>query len=191
MLCNTAEEEKIAAKRHFFAKGAQNRRSSAYWQNRGAECTMQIPQQVWRSNDETVYGRRQSAPSAQKDHRSGAGHRPHGGRGRPLRGYSCADQRGQIRAEPGGAGGASSTACATASSTATRTKRSRTLRRRSSAFRTWAEQVFPLSRPFSAELHERREAVLCCFSLFARFITYTSICIISQYPLWYRKESLP
>lgn len=66
MLCNTAEEEKIAAKRHFFAKGAQNRRGSAYWQNRGAECTMQIPQQVWRSNDETVYGRRQSAPSAQK-----------------------------------------------------------------------------------------------------------------------------
>ena len=61
MLCNTAEEEKIAAKRHFFAKGAQNRRSSAYWQNRGAECTMQIPQQVWRPNDETVYGRRQSA----------------------------------------------------------------------------------------------------------------------------------
>ena len=52
MLCNTAEEEKIAAKRHFFAKGAQNRRGSAYWQNRGAECTMQIPQQVWRSNDE-------------------------------------------------------------------------------------------------------------------------------------------
>lgn len=27
---------------------------------------MQIPQQVWSSNDETVYGRRQSAPSAQK-----------------------------------------------------------------------------------------------------------------------------
>lgn len=27
---------------------------------------MQIPQQVWRPNDETVYGRRQSAPSAQK-----------------------------------------------------------------------------------------------------------------------------
>ena len=45
MLCNTAAEEKIAAKRHFFAKGAQNRRGSAYWQNRGAECTMQIPQQ--------------------------------------------------------------------------------------------------------------------------------------------------
>ncbi len=44
MLCNTAEEEKIAAKRHFFAKGAQSRRGSAYWQNRGAECTMQIPQ---------------------------------------------------------------------------------------------------------------------------------------------------
>ncbi len=30
MLCNTAEEEKIAAKRHFFAKGAQNRRGNAY-----------------------------------------------------------------------------------------------------------------------------------------------------------------
>ena len=30
MLCNTAEEEKIAAKRHFFAKGAQNRRRGAY-----------------------------------------------------------------------------------------------------------------------------------------------------------------
>lgn len=30
MLCNTAEEEKIAAKRHLFAKGAQNRRGSAY-----------------------------------------------------------------------------------------------------------------------------------------------------------------
>ena len=30
MLCNTAEEEKIAAKRHFFAKGTQNRRGSAY-----------------------------------------------------------------------------------------------------------------------------------------------------------------
>lgn len=30
MLCNTAEEEKIAAKRYFFAKGAQNRRGSAY-----------------------------------------------------------------------------------------------------------------------------------------------------------------
>ena len=29
MLCNTAEEEKIAAKHHFFAKGAQNRRGSA------------------------------------------------------------------------------------------------------------------------------------------------------------------
>ena len=87
--------------------------------------------------------------------------------------------------------GTSSTACVTASSMATRTRRSRASRRRSSAFRTWAEQVFPLSRPFSAELHERREAVLCCFSLFARFITYTSICIISPYPLCYRKESLP
>ena len=88
--------------------------------------------------------------------------------------------------------GTSSTACATASSTATRTKRSRALRRRSSAFRTWAEQeINPLTRPFSVELHERREAVLCCFSLFARFITYTPICIISPYPLWYRKESLP
>lgn len=30
MLCNTAEEEKIAAKRHFFAKGAQSHRGSAY-----------------------------------------------------------------------------------------------------------------------------------------------------------------
>lgn len=30
MLCNTAKEEKIAAKRHFFAKGAQNWRGSAY-----------------------------------------------------------------------------------------------------------------------------------------------------------------
>ena len=30
MLCNTAEEEKIAAKRHFFTKGAQSRRGSAY-----------------------------------------------------------------------------------------------------------------------------------------------------------------
>ena len=29
MLCNTAEEEKIATKRHFFAKGAQSRRGSA------------------------------------------------------------------------------------------------------------------------------------------------------------------
>ena len=35
--------------------------------------------------------------------------------------------------------GQSSTACVTASGTATRTKRSRALRRRSSAFRTWAE----------------------------------------------------
>lgn len=26
MLCNTAEKEKIAAKRHFFAKGTQSRR---------------------------------------------------------------------------------------------------------------------------------------------------------------------
>ena len=43
MLCNTAEEEKIAAKRYFFAKGAQNRRGSAYWQNRGAECTCRYP----------------------------------------------------------------------------------------------------------------------------------------------------
>ena len=85
-----------------------------------------------------------------------------------------------------------STACATASSTATRTKRSRTLRRRSSAFRTWAgQEINPLTRSFSVELHERREAVLCCFSLFARFITYTPIYIISPYPLWYRKESLP
>ena len=49
----------------------------------------------------------------------------------------------------------------------------------------------PLTRPFSVELHERREAVLCCFSLFARFTTYTLICIISPYPLWYRKGSLP
>lgn len=88
--------------------------------------------------------------------------------------------------------GTSSTACVTASSTATRTKRSRTLRRRSSAFRTWAEQeINPLTRPFSVELHERREAVLCCFSLFARFATYTPICIISPYPLWYRRGSLP
>lgn len=30
MLCNTAEEEKIAAKRYFFAKGAQNLHGSAY-----------------------------------------------------------------------------------------------------------------------------------------------------------------
>ena len=30
MLCNTAEKEKIAAKCHFFAKGAQNWRGSAY-----------------------------------------------------------------------------------------------------------------------------------------------------------------
>ena len=68
----------------------------------------------------------------------------------------------------------------------------KTLRRRSSAFRTWAEQeINPLTRPFSVELHERREAVLCCFSLFAGFITYTPICIISPYPLWYRKGSLP
>ena len=28
MLCNTAEEEKIAAKRHFFAKGTQSRRGA-------------------------------------------------------------------------------------------------------------------------------------------------------------------
>lgn len=46
-------------------------------------------------------------------------------------------------------------------------------------------------RPFSVELHERREAVLCCFSLFVGFITYTLICIISLYPIWYKKESLP
>ena len=30
MLCNTAAKEKIAAKCHFFAKGAQNRPSGAY-----------------------------------------------------------------------------------------------------------------------------------------------------------------
>ena len=45
-----------------------------------------------------MYGRAQPAPQAEKDHRPGAGHRPDGGRGRPLRGYSCADQCGQIRA---------------------------------------------------------------------------------------------
>ena len=109
----------------------------------------------------------------------------------------CEDILAQINAAKSAAArsclrGKSSTACATASSTATRTKRSRTLRRRSSAFRTWAEQeINPLTRSFSVELHERREAVLCCFSLFARFITNTPICIISPYPLWYRKESLP
>lgn len=111
----------------------------------------------------------------------------------------CEDILAQIRPNPrctaaarSFSRGTSSTACVTASSTATRTKRSRTLRRRSSAFRTWAEQeINPLTRPFSVELHERREAVLCCVSLFAGFITYTPICIISPYPLWYRKESLP
>ena len=30
MLCNTAVEEKIAAKCHFFAKDAQSRRAGAY-----------------------------------------------------------------------------------------------------------------------------------------------------------------
>lgn len=51
MLCNTAEEEKIAAKRHFFAKGAQNRRSSTYWQNRGAELQCRYPN---RYGDQTM-----------------------------------------------------------------------------------------------------------------------------------------
>lgn len=55
----------------------------------------------------------------------------------------------------------------------------------------WAGDKPSHALVFSRIGTERREAVLCCFSLFARFITYTPIYIISPYPLWYRKESLP
>ena len=53
-----------------------------------------------------MHGRGQPAQAAEKDHRSGAGHRPHGGRGRALRGRAFADQRRQERPAPRGAGGA-------------------------------------------------------------------------------------
>ena len=73
----------------------------------------------------TVHGRGQSAQAAEKDHRSGAGHRPHGGRGRALRGRAFADQRRQERPAPRGQvvlEAIYSTACATASNTATRSR---------------------------------------------------------------------
>ena len=56
-----------------------------------------------------MHGRGESPPASQEDHRPGPGHRPHGGRGRALRGHSGPDQRGQVRpprVRQGGAGGA-------------------------------------------------------------------------------------
>ena len=139
-LCSATprRKRKFAAKRHFFAKGAQTGAAAQIDKIAGTECTMQIPQQVWRSNDETVYGRRQSAPSAQKGHRSRC--RPSTAwwtRTSPARIFLRRSMRPNPRCTAAARSfsrGTSSTACVTASSTATRTKRSRTLRRRSSAF---------------------------------------------------------
>ena len=101
---------------------------------------------------ETMYGRGQPAPAAEEDHRPGAGHRPHGGRGRALRG------RAQPRSTPPSppstsAGrwcwrGTSSTASGTASSTATRTRPSRASPRRWSGSPTWDKKKRRLRRLF-------------------------------------------